>query len=40
MTRESPVEQGFSRFSAAGGSTRIYTPFIAKLKLPFKFDRP
>jgi hypothetical protein len=28
------------RFGPEARGSRVYTPFIATLKLPFKFDRP
>jgi hypothetical protein len=33
------VPQAFLRFRARPHDARVYIPFIANLKLPFKFDR-
>jgi hypothetical protein len=34
------VAQAFLRFRGRRPDAHIYIPFIANLKLPFKFDRP
>jgi len=33
------VPQAFLRFRVQRHKAHVYTPFIANLKLPFKFDR-
>jgi hypothetical protein len=37
--RGKPNKQGIAGFRGRSPHARVYIPFIANLKLPFKFDR-